>query len=68
MITIQTYQAEHQQGIIDLVLSIQQIEFKVPITLEDQPDLLNIPEVYLQGRSKIWNITSATNYQTLLLI
>lgn len=61
MIKIQTYQPEHQQGIIDLVLSIQQIEFKVPITLEDQPDLLNIPEVYLQGRGNFWVATNAEN-------
>lgn len=54
MITIQTYQPEHRQGIIDLILSIQQIEFKIPITLENQPDLLIIPEVYQQGRGNFW--------------
>ena len=61
MIQIQTYQPEHRQGIIDLVLSIQQIEFKVPITLEDQPDLQTIPEVYQQGRGNFWVATNAEN-------
>ncbi len=61
MITIQTYQPEHRQGIIDLILSIQQIEFKVPITLEDQPDLLTIPEVYQQGRGNFWVATNEEN-------
>lgn len=61
MITIQTYQPEHRQGIINLILSIQQIEFKVPITLEDQPDLLIIPEVYQQGRGNFWVATNEEN-------
>lgn len=61
MINIQTYQAEHRQGIIDLILSIQQIEFKIPITLEDQPDLQIIPQVYQQGRGNFWVATNEEN-------
>lgn len=61
MINIQTYQAEHRQGIIDLILSIQQIEFKVPITLEEQPDLQIIPQVYQQGRGNFWVATNEDN-------
>jgi GNAT superfamily N-acetyltransferase len=61
MITIQTYQPEHCQGIIDLILPIQQIEFKVPITIDDQPDLFTIPEVYQQGRGNFWVATNEKN-------
>lgn len=61
MISIQTYQPEHCQGIIDLILPIQQIEFKVPITIEDQPDLYKIPEVYQQGRGNFWVATNVEN-------
>ena len=61
MIRIQTYQPEHCQGIIDLILPIQQIEFNVPITIEDQPDLYHIPEVYQQGRGNFWVATNAEN-------
>lgn len=61
MIEIQTYRPEHRQGIIDLILSIQQIEFKIPITLEDQPDLQIIPQVYQQGRGNFWVATNEEN-------
>jgi GNAT superfamily N-acetyltransferase len=58
MIQIETYRPEHRQGIIDLILPIQQIEFQVPITLADQPDLLIIPEIYQQGRGNFWVATN----------
>jgi GNAT superfamily N-acetyltransferase len=44
----------HAQQIIDLILPIQQIEFGVPITLEDQPDLLDIEKSYLSGGGNFW--------------
>jgi hypothetical protein len=34
--------------VIDLILPIQQIEFNVPITIEGQPDLLDIEASYHQ--------------------
>ena len=46
MIQISQYQPTYQQPIIDLILDIQQNEFNVPITLEDQPDLLIIPDFF----------------------
>jgi len=61
MIRIQTYRPEYCQGIIDLILPIQQIEFQVPITLEDQPDLLQIPEVYQHGNGNFWVATNSEN-------
>ena len=53
-IIIQEYNNQYQQQVIDLILNIQQNEFHVPVTLEDQPDLLNIPDVYQQGGGNFW--------------
>lgn len=51
---ISTYQPKYQTLIVDLILQIQQEEFGLPITLNDQPDLLNIPTVYQQGDENFW--------------
>jgi putative acetyltransferase len=40
--------------VIDLILPIQQIEFGVPITLEDQPDLLDIEVNYHATGGNFW--------------
>ena len=39
---------------IDVILSIQRDEFGVPITVDDQPDLLDIPGFYQQGSGNFW--------------
>jgi len=43
---IQPIQNEYENQIVDLILNIQQKEFNVPITLEDQPDLQDIANFY----------------------
>lgn len=43
---IQPIQNEFEKEIIDLILNIQQKEFNVPVTLEDQPDLMEIENFY----------------------
>ena len=53
-VIIQAYDNQYQQQVIDLILNIQQNEFHVPVTLQDQPDLLNIPQVYQQGGGNFW--------------
>ncbi|WP_264537345.1 GNAT family N-acetyltransferase [Flavobacterium sp. N1736] len=40
---------EYSNAVIDLVLNIQQNEFNIAITLEDQPDLLDIKSFYKAG-------------------
>jgi len=45
---IQSIQNEYENEIIDLILNIQQKEFNVPVTLEDQPDLLDIHNFYFK--------------------
>ncbi|TDO23842.1 GNAT family N-acetyltransferase [Pedobacter duraquae] len=42
------------QHVIDLVLPIQQIEFNVPVTIEDQPDLLDIETYYQKEGGNFW--------------
>lgn len=45
---IQTIENEYENEIVDLILNIQQNEFNVPVTLEDQPDLLDIHNFYIK--------------------
>lgn len=44
----------HCKAMIDLILPIQQIEFNVPVTLEDQPDLQDIEASYRATGGGIW--------------
>jgi N-acetylglutamate synthase-like GNAT family acetyltransferase len=48
------YEKKYQQGIVDLILPIQQQEFGVPITINDQPDLQNIASFYMKGNGNFW--------------
>nr|WP_214460434.1 GNAT family N-acetyltransferase [Flavihumibacter fluvii] len=54
MVDIQTFIPSQAQAVIDLILPIQQIEFGVPVTAADQPDLLDIPAFYFQGHGHFW--------------
>lgn len=54
MIEVVPFSPPHQAGVIDVILSIQRDEFGVPITVEDQPDLLDIPGFYQQGGGNFW--------------
>lgn len=54
MVTIVPFTSGHQSGVLDLILPIQQLEFGVPITLVDQPDLLDIANVYQRGNGNFW--------------
>ncbi|KAF2507410.1 GNAT family N-acetyltransferase [Flavobacterium foetidum] len=47
-VQLKPIQNEYEEQIVDLILNIQQKEFNVPITLEDQPDLLNIQNFYYE--------------------
>lgn len=54
MIEIQTYDPKFQPQIPGMILDIQQGEFGVPVTLADQPDLLNIPNFYQSKKGNFW--------------
>ncbi len=40
--------------VIDLILNIQQNEFKVPISIKDQPDLNQIESYYQTNKGNFW--------------
>lgn len=54
MIHIATFMPAHADGVIQLILPIQQQEFGVAVTLQDQPDLLDIPGVYQRKAGNFW--------------
>ena len=54
MISIEEFSPQYQQQVIDLILGIQQHEFQVPITIDDQPDLLSIPSFYQNQKGNFW--------------
>ena len=51
---IQVYNKKYQQQVIDLILDIQQNEFHVPVTIKDQPDLLDIENFYCSKNGNFW--------------
>jgi GNAT superfamily N-acetyltransferase len=53
-VTIIPIENEYAEKVIDLILNIQQKEFNVPITLEDQPDLLEISNFYHRRGGCFW--------------
>jgi putative acetyltransferase len=54
MITIQPFENQDTDQIVDLILTIQQKEFNVPITINEQQDLLNIPTFYQHHKGNFW--------------
>jgi N-acetylglutamate synthase-like GNAT family acetyltransferase len=54
MIEIKPFSAEYCNGVVAMILPIQQAEFAIPISLDDQPDLLDIPGFYQTGRGNFW--------------
>jgi putative acetyltransferase len=61
MIKIAPYLPPNRDQIVDLILKIQQKEFQVPITIEDQPDLLEIDQFYQQRNGQFWVALNAEN-------
>lgn len=54
MLEIKFVNDTYSKEIIDLVLNIQQKEFNVPITIEDQPDLMQIENFYFANGGSFW--------------
>jgi len=53
-IQIVEFSDDHAAGVVEVILPIQQVEFSIPITLEAQPDLLDIPGTYQRGKGNFW--------------
>lgn len=51
---IKEYSKKHQTQVVDLILQIQQTEYNIPITKEDQPDLFAIEDFYQTGNGNFW--------------
>jgi N-acetylglutamate synthase-like GNAT family acetyltransferase len=54
---IETYKEKYKQDIAALVLNIQNNEFNVPLTIADQPDLLDIENFYFKKNGSFWMVT-----------
>lgn len=54
MIEVVPFAPQHLEGVIAVILPIQQLEFQIPITLEAQPDLNDIPGFYQKGSGNFW--------------
>ncbi len=48
------FEDKYQQAVVDLILPIQQNEFNVPATINDQPDLLKISSFYKKNKGNFW--------------
>lgn len=53
-LSIRNYTDSDQEQVVQLILHIQQQEYNIPITKEDQPDLLSIQSFYQQGNGNFW--------------
>ena len=60
-ININKYTSIYHNDVVSLVLSIQQQEFNIPITLEDQPDLQDIEAFFQYGNGNFWVATIDDN-------
>jgi len=60
VIEVVPFSIQHQAGVIDVIVPIQQSEFGISITLEDQPDLRNIPGFYQRDAGNFWVALSGT--------
>jgi GNAT superfamily N-acetyltransferase len=54
MIRIVPFAPRYADGVVSVILPIQQAEFDIPITLDAQPDLNDIPAYYQRGDGNFW--------------
>ena len=54
LIEIVPFAPKHMEGAGALIVGIQRDEFQIPITLEDQPDLRDIPAFYQRSAGNFW--------------
>ncbi|MEE6452749.1 GNAT family N-acetyltransferase [Gottfriedia acidiceleris] len=51
---VKEYSNDYQVQVVDLILAIQQEEYNIQITKDDQPDLFTIEEFYQNGNGNFW--------------
>ncbi len=53
-VSIEPYTDIHKNSVADLILNIQNGEFGIPITRQQQPDLNEIPKFYQRNNGNFW--------------
>jgi N-acetylglutamate synthase-like GNAT family acetyltransferase len=53
-VDIRPYTKDLEDQVTGLILGIQRDEFEIPITLEEQPDLLDVDRHYRSGGGELW--------------
>lgn len=53
-ITIREFTKKYQDEIVSLILDIQQNEYNIPISKEDQPDITDIETFYTNKNGNFW--------------
>ncbi len=53
-IKIAVYNDKYKQDVINLIIDIQQNEFSIPVTINEQPDLNDIPGFYQTNSGNFW--------------
>jgi N-acetylglutamate synthase-like GNAT family acetyltransferase len=53
-LAIREFSATDAEGVVSVILPIQQIEFGIPVTLNDQPDLGDVAAFYQTGLGNFW--------------
>ena len=48
------FSSDYTEQVISMIVNIQQKEFDLPITADDQPDLSRIPAFYQKGKGNFW--------------
>lgn len=51
---VRPYTPADSRAVVDVILPIQQVEFGIPIALDDQPDLVDIAGFYQRGTGGFW--------------
>ncbi|WP_044199338.1 GNAT family N-acetyltransferase [Dyadobacter tibetensis] len=59
MIKLIPFESQYQESLVTMILDIQQKEFNVPITREEQPDLYQIDSFYRGGGGEFWLATQS---------
>jgi GNAT superfamily N-acetyltransferase len=54
MIQIVPFSPHYADDVVSVILPIQRAEFEIPITLDAQPDLKDIPAFYQRGEGNFW--------------
>ena len=54
MVHVRPYRPQDAEAVASVILPIQQGEFDIPITIDDQPDLRSIETFYQRGAGNFW--------------